>query len=226
MENRLFRICYKLRTNDYLRNLTDKFEFVIEIRVVSIYDKEGDNMSITEEFELYTRELKLILKQNPIECELYSVIAALLRRRKNMELYSLRDVSARRKSTIGNKFLTEAGFPDFAIMTIEEEPKMIGVVEIKRLVVNLDNEDKQVKKHRYRENDTERNPLVVLYTNGLEWRLYAGEGEFGEINDKRISLGKVNENNIDWEEGCENKEWNCLIELLEGIDWTGAVYKK
>lgn len=35
-------------------------------------------MSITEEFE-YQRELNLILKQNPVECELYLVIAALLR---------------------------------------------------------------------------------------------------------------------------------------------------
>jgi len=178
-------------------------------------------MSITKEFELYQRELNLILKQNPVECELYSVIAALLRRRENMKIYSLRDVSARRKSDIGNKFLTTAGFPDFAVMTIEE-PKMIGVVEIKRLVVNLDNEKTQAEKHRYRENDTERNPLVVLYTNGLEWRLYAGTGEFGEIKDKRISLGKVNKGKIVWE---KNSNWNCLIKLLEGIDWTGALYK-
>lgn len=176
-------------------------------------------MTITEEFELYQRELNLILIQNPIECELYSVIAALLRNRENMKNYSLRDVSARRKSAIGNKFLTTAGFPDFAVMTIKE-PKMVGVVEIKRLVVNLDSEEAQAEKHRYRENDTERNPLVVLYTNGLEWRLYAGSGKFGEIKDKRISLGKVNEGKIDW----ENNKWNCLIKLLEGIDWTGASY--
>lgn len=180
-------------------------------------------MSIIEEFELYKRELDLILVQNPVECELYSVIAALLRRRENMKVYSLRDVSARRKSAIGNKFLTTAGFPDFVVMTIEEH-KMIGVVEIKRLVVNLDNEEEQAEKHRYRENGTERNPLVVLYTNGLEWRLYAGTGEFGEIKDKRVSLGKVNGNKIDWEEDCENKGWKCLIELLEEIDWTGASY--
>ena len=177
-------------------------------------------MTITEEFELYQRELNLILIQNPIECELYSVIAALLRNRENIKNYSLRDVSARRKSAIGNKFLTTAGFPDFAVMTIKE-PKMIGVVEIKRLVVNLDNEETQAEKHRYRKNDTE-NPLVVLYTNGLEWRLYAGSGEFGEIKDKRISLGKVNEGDrkIDWENG----KWNSLIKLLEGIDWTGVSY--
>ena len=180
-------------------------------------------MRIKEEFELYKRELDLILAQNPVECELYSVIAALLRRRENLKVYSLRDVSTRRKSAIGNKFLTKAGFPDFAVMTIEEQ-KMIGAVEIKRLVADLDKEELQAENHRYRENDTERNPLVVLYTNGLEWRLYAGAGEFGEIKDKRVSLGKVNENKIDWKENCENKEWNCLIELLEGIDWTGASY--
>lgn len=65
-------------------------------------------MSIADEFELYRRELDLILIQNPIECELYSVIAAFLRNRENMKIYSLRDVSARRKSTIGNKFRTNA----------------------------------------------------------------------------------------------------------------------
>lgn len=176
-------------------------------------------MSITDEFELYKRELDLMLIQNPIECELYSVIAALLRRRENMGIYSLRDVSARRKSTIGNKFRTNAGFPDFAVMTIEET-KMIGAVEIKRLAINLDSEKTQAENHQYRENDTEINPLVVLYTNGLEWRLYAGG--FGEIKKKRVSLGKIKKGKIEW----ENDKWTKLIELLEEIDWTGASYKK
>lgn len=176
-------------------------------------------MIITDEYELYRRELDLILIQNPIECELYSVIAALLRGRENMKAYSLRDVSARRKSTIGNKFRTYAGFPDFAVMTMEES-KMIGVVEIKRLAVNLDLEKEQAANHQYRENDTEINPLVVLYTNGLEWRLYAGG--FGEIKEKRISIGKIKKGKIEW----ENDNWIKLIELLDEIDWTGDSYKK
>lgn len=78
-----------------------------------------------------------------------------------MKIYFLRDISARRKSTIGNKFRTNAGFPDFAVMTIEE-PKMIGVVEIKRLAVNLDLEKTQAENHQYGENGTKINPLVVL----------------------------------------------------------------
>lgn len=176
-------------------------------------------MSIIDEFKLYKRELNLILEQNPIECELYSVIAALLRQRENMKKYSLRDVSARRKSIIGNKFLTNAGFPDFAVMTIKET-KMIGAVEIKRLVVNLDSEKTQVENHQYRENDTEINPLVVLYTNGLEWRLYVGG--LDEMKKNRISIGKIKNGKIEW----EDDNWTKLIELLEDIDWTGAKYTK
>lgn len=127
-----------------------------------------------------------------------------------MKNYSLRDVSARRRSDIGNKFLTTAGFPDFAVMTIKDS-KMIGVVEIKRLGVNLDIEKSQAEKHRYRENDKEKNPLVVLYTNGLEWRLYASSGEFGEIKNKRIYLGKVNKGEIVWN---KNSNWNRFINFI------------
>lgn len=173
-------------------------------------------MSIADEFELYRRELDLILLQNPIECELYSVIAAFLRNRENMKIYSLRDVSARRKSTIGNKFRTNAGFSDFAVMTIEE-PKMVGAVEIKRLSVDLDLEKTQAEHHQHRENETV-NPLVVLYTNGLEWRLYTGG--FGEMTEKKISLGKIKKGKIVW----KNRNWTKLIELLEEIDWSGDSY--
>jgi hypothetical protein len=120
---------------------------------------------------------------------------------------------------MGNKFLTNAGFPDFAIMTIEES-EMIGVVEIKRLAINLDLEKVQAEKHQYRKIDKGLYPLVVLYTNGLEWRLYVGG--FGEIKKKRISIGKINKGKIEW----ENDNWIKLIELLDGIDWTGASYQK
>lgn len=36
-------------------------------------------MSVANDFNAYKRELDLIVKQNPIECELYSIIAAILR---------------------------------------------------------------------------------------------------------------------------------------------------
>jgi hypothetical protein len=123
-------------------------------------------------FERYVKELKRIKLQNNIECELYSIIASIIREaNKNNNIY-LRDVTVKRKSKkgVGDRYYGASGFPDFVVVSDEEskEPDILGAVEVKHL-------------GDLRKNTTEENQLKghintfkkVLYTNGLTWEFHS-----------------------------------------------------
>lgn len=123
-------------------------------------------------FDRYVKELNRIKLQNNIECELYSIIASIIREaNKNNDIY-LRDVTVKRKSKkgVGDRYYGESGFPDFVVVSDEEskEPSILGAVEVKYL-------------GNQRKNTTEENQLKghintfkkVLYTNGLTWEFHS-----------------------------------------------------
>lgn len=49
-------------------------------------------MSLINSFDKFKREIELIIKQNPLECELYSIIASIIRERDSSKNISLRDI--------------------------------------------------------------------------------------------------------------------------------------
>ena len=123
-------------------------------------------------FDRYVKELNRIKLQNNIECELYSIVASIIREaNKNNDIY-LRDVTVKRKSKkgVGDRYYGESGFPDFVVVSDEESkvPSILGAVEVKHL-------------GNQRKNTTEENQLKghintfkkVLYTNGLTWEFHS-----------------------------------------------------
>ena len=101
-------------------------------------------------FERYVKELKRIKLQNNIECELYSIIASIIREANKRNNICLRDVTVRRKSEkgLGQSCYGDSGFPDFVIVSGEEreDPRILGAVEVKYL-------------GKLRRNDTDENQL-------------------------------------------------------------------
>lgn len=133
------------------------------------------------QFERYKEELALIVRQNPYEQELYSVLMYVLRSCMMQSGISYRDVSADRKAKrihTGN-LMSDNRFPDFVILdkkysVLKEadgnnpyQSGIYGAVEIKWLGKSLDSP-------KYIEHL--RGYLAyfkkVIYTNGLEWRFY------------------------------------------------------
>ena len=90
-------------------------------------------------FTNYKQELQLINIQNRVECDLYSIIAYIVRQAQNNEI-SLRDVSSRRTTTFSKFFKGKSGFPDFVIRTRDKNynAACLGAIEVKYLDVNLD----------------------------------------------------------------------------------------
>ena len=123
-------------------------------------------------FERYVKELKRIKLQNNIECELYSIIASIIREANKRNKICLRDVTVKRKSKkgVGDRYYGTSGFPDFVVVSDKEskKPDILGAVEVKHLG-NL------------RKNTTVENQLKghintfkkVLYTNGLTWEFHS-----------------------------------------------------
>ena len=168
-------------------------------------------------FERYVKELKRIKLQNNIECELYSIIASIIREANKRNNICLRDVTVRRKSEkgLGQSCYGDSGFPDFVIVSGEEreDPRILGAVEVKYL-------------GKLRRNDTDENQLKghintfkkVLYTNGLTWEFHSNCSQkhntvktisislddseeynvkaFGEIVDELSSFWKSDDNSI------------------------------
>ncbi len=128
------------------------------------------------EWKEYTREIDLIEKQNNVEYDLYSVIAPVLKRRKELKKYSIRDVAHRRrtKNQSERMFWGVKGFPDFVILNNsynsnnpDNRPIIYGVVEVKYVNKPLDDEDDilQLKGHMMSFGK-------VIFTNGYVWRIY------------------------------------------------------
>lgn len=200
-------------------------------------------------FDRYKRELDLINKQNPYECEMYSVLAAVIRCcMNNNESISLRDVSRipRYEKFHTENFFGGAGFPDFVVLEekykigkelygTNEKPQDVGIlgaVEIKCLQIDLCSnkngkltDEAQVWEHiKYFRK--------VIYTNGLEWWFY-GWDEKGIINEipdnseeipepsKIFELGTtVQENDIDMKINWNDEsEWKELLNHLKRLQW-------
>lgn len=165
-------------------------------------------MSISRLFSDYKDEIELALTQNAIvECELYSIVANVLRDCAQGSTISLRDVSVRRESEISKPLKGSGGFPDFVVLGREKSQgaPLLGCIEIKRPFVSFNQE--QLKGH------IQSFPRVLI-TNGLLWRLYKPKSE--EI-DWEIYLGKtVNNSKIEWN---PNKEWYTLLQHLDETEW-------
>ncbi|QXE18864.1 hypothetical protein [Clostridium sp. 001] len=171
------------------------------------------HVSLANNFILYKDEIELVQAQNRVECDLYSVIACIIRGSKQGGNISLRDVSVRRTTDFSRPFKGDAGFPDFVVRTREksENAAILGAVEIKYIGLNLDLENyiEQLNGHIdfYKQ---------VIYTNGIEWRFYNLD-KFG--NKKRIwkvDLGKFDNEVIIWN---DEEEWQNLLEKLDNIRW-------
>ncbi|MBP3241450.1 MAG: hypothetical protein J6M92_13060 [Oribacterium sp.] len=167
-------------------------------------------MAVDNNFKDYKEEIELSFAQNNgLEIDLYSIIAAIVR--KNCKSISLRDVSNRRicKNGIKNRFFGRAGFPDFVVLDRikQQDAAILGCIEAKNVYVVLENSPK----YREQLEGHMESFGTVVYTNGLEWRLFDNKKEVW-----RITLGTLERKQIKW--GEENK-FNELSKKLEDINW-------
>lgn len=164
-------------------------------------------MSLANNFKFYQEEIDLIQAQNKVECDLYSLIAPIIR--ENTKNISLRDVSTRRGSDFSRVFCGNSGFPDFIIRTREKNngAKILGAIEIKYVSKDLDKKKylEQLQGHLQSYNK-------VIYTNGIDWRFY----------DKSMkqkwsrSLATIKSNKLEWK---SEDEWNALLNDIRKIQW-------
>lgn len=186
------------------------------------YQKEFE--WVKRSFSRYKRELELIDRQNPYECELYSVIATVIRCCMWDKSVSLRDVSRTRtyyKFHTSN-LSSSKGFPDFVILgdnydvkkkANRKNPKaseIFGAIEIKYLFKDLNRQNQaQINAH-------EKYFKKVIYTNGLEWEF---RGFSSEI-PKKITLGHFDKTSdkIVWEADA-SAMWEKLLNSLREIQW-------
>lgn len=167
-------------------------------------------MSISRRFSAYKDEIELALIQNAIvECELYSIVASVLRDCEQADTFSLRNVTVRRTTEKSLPLKGSSGFPDFVILKREktEDAEKLGCVEIKRPFDTFD--QIQLKGH------IESYPRVLI-TNGLLWRLYKPKSE--EI-DWEISLGRIDKDKsqIKWNNNTD--AWYKLLQKLDETQW-------
>lgn len=165
-------------------------------------------MSLANDFNMYTDEIELIQTQNRVECDLYSIIACIIREREHSNKISLRDVSARRKTDFSSPYIGISGFPDFVIRerVKSNDVATLGAIEVKYVDQDLDKHLEQVNGHliSYKR---------VIYTNGLKWRYYEGS------LDSRlweVELGKISDGKIDW---YNDDNWKELLGKLDNIKW-------
>ena len=157
-------------------------------------------------FSDYKEELELALIQNcAVECELYSIVASVLRESESGRNVSIRDVSARRTTTQSSYLKGESGFPDFVVLKREKikHAPILGCVEIKRPDVNLTYTD-QLDGHvlSYRK---------VIYTNGLVWQFFEPGKKMEEI-----CLGSYTEQDIQWDDA---SHWFQLLKKIDSFQW-------
>ncbi len=182
-------------------------------------------MTLANNFKIYKKEIELIQKQNPVEHELYSVIACIIRERDSSSNISLRDVSNTQLSekTHSYNLSSEGGFPDFVILTTNYDSKnplkedILGAIEAKLMSKDTLNwlsmterNKKQLKAHiKYFKK--------VIYTNGLEWQFYESNSKADEPEPTwDIVLGKEEGEEILWH---SSEEWYKLLNKLDEIVW-------
>lgn len=166
-------------------------------------------MSLANNFDEYQDEIELVQAQNRVECDLYSIIAQIIRESVQGENISLRDVSVRRGTKFSRHFRGCYGFPDFVIRTREKSnnAQNLGAVEAKYVTEDLEKYLKQLEGHIefYKR---------VIYTNGLEWRFY---NKNNYEKNWKITLGQMTNNIFEWE---SVKQWEELLTKLNNIVWT------
>lgn len=173
-------------------------------------------MKLEINYATYKEEIELIDAQNRVECDLYSIIAYMIRASKQGVNISLRDVSTRRGTEFSEIFMGEAGFPDFVIRTRKRsnDAKVLGAIEVKYITEDLDLE-KHLKQLRGHINSYNQ----VIYTNGLVWRFYKLDKYKRDGQPIwECKLAKANEGTIYWE---SEVEWGNLLKELDVIDWIG-----
>ncbi len=137
------------------------------------------------EYERFKNEVSLIVRQNNMECELYSLIANIVR--SNTKDISLRNVSMLKeqmeslnpKQRMYRKGMHSYGSTDFVIvdhnytyMDSDEKGKVgiLGAIEVKALYENLEVQIKSLDRHAF--VFALQSFQKLIYTNGLEWRFY------------------------------------------------------
>lgn len=168
-------------------------------------------MSLANDFMMYRDEIELIRAQNLVECDLYSIIACIIRERKQGNEISLRDVSVRRETDFSKRFRGNSGFPDFVIRTRDKtnNANILGAVEVKYVDEDLENHLEQLIGHLdfYKR---------VIYTNGLKWRYYV----IDEIQENNVvwetELGEIQNGKILWN---KEEKWTELLRKLDSIKW-------
>ena len=94
---------------------------------------EQEKKVLADKYETFKEEIELAMIQNCIvECELYSLLAEIIRGTKSGKEISLRDVSVRRKTKLSMWLHGAAGFPDFVVLKREKKRNATryGCVEI------------------------------------------------------------------------------------------------
>ncbi|MBZ9608217.1 hypothetical protein G9F73_010410 [Clostridium estertheticum] len=197
-------------------------------------------MSLANSFYDFKKEIDLIIKQNPLECELYSIIAAIIRERDSSKSISLREVSALKLQTYDQNQtdrmykINEAKYAssDFLIISLDyryserETKKILGVIEVKALYLNLEKE-----KNSPQFNGELKTFGKLIYTNGIEWRFY----EYNSDLDKEELVWKVilgeyyllgqdkpkisDEDKIEWH---DVSNWHLLLNKIDKIDWNAT----
>lgn len=197
-------------------------------------------MSITNNYYDFKREIELIIKQNPLECELYSIVATIIRERDSSKNISLRDVSRiTEQSNVINskdrKYMIDEenyGSSDFLVISTDylysqRNIKLIlGSIEVKAIYLELDKGIEQ-KKDQFKGELKTFGKLI--YTNGIEWRLYEYDSNLETQNLLwKITLGKyvhgeqsvdLKVSDTDYIEWNEVSEWHKLLNEIDKIRW-------
>lgn len=161
-------------------------------------------------FSDYQEELELAWIQNSaVECELYSIVASVIRESESGKGISLRDVSTRR-TTENSKYLKgDSGFPDFVVLerSKSKNAKKYGCIEIKRPEISIDEtSDLQLRGHI-------KSFGKVIYTNGLLWIFY----DKSDSAVWKCELGKIVDESFKWE---RVNKWHELLGNLDEIEWS------
>ena len=188
------------------------------------------------EYDDYKSEIELIMRQNPLECELYSLIATILRNTMKGKDFSLRDVSGLKnksdsinpKSRMYKGTNIEGDFygaSDFLVIDKKyryssgNQNNIYGCIEIKALYLDVE----KARKYSMSQFEGELNSFnKLIYTNGLKWEFYNTEYE-GSIMSFELGKYVLNNAEVISDKDCiiwkEESAWNVLIEYIKNIRW-------
>ena len=78
---------------------------------------EQEKKVLADKYETFKEEIELAMIQNCIvECELYSLLAEIIRGTKSGKKISLRDISTRRTTDFSDSLKGDSGFADFVVL--------------------------------------------------------------------------------------------------------------